>query len=123
MVGISRSLTSEADVDAAVLIRVLVSPIVQILLLQFEALGIGVHHELVARPGEDQDLVLRVGADGLEHLPDRPVVLDAELDRPTVGMCLYENDAVLPALHLVEILEALFVLFELRRLDEAWSMT
>ena len=58
-------------------------------------------------PGEDHDLVFGIGADGLEHLSDRPVVLDAELDRSALGVRFYQNDAVGAARHLVEILEAL----------------
>ena len=58
------------DVDPAVLVGVLVGPVLQVCLLEREPLGIGVHHELLAGPGEDQHLVLRVRTDRLQHLPE-----------------------------------------------------
>ena len=51
----SEIVDQRADIDAAVLVGVLVGPIIQVLFLQFEAFRIGIHHEFVARSGEDQD--------------------------------------------------------------------
>jgi hypothetical protein len=76
--------------------------------------GIGIHHEFIARPGEDHDFVLGVGTHGLEHLPNRPVILDAKLDRPAVGVRFHQDHAVGTPSHLVEIFEPLLVLFKLR---------
>jgi hypothetical protein len=39
----------------------------QVLLFQFEALGIRVHHEVLACPREDHDFVFRICADGVER--------------------------------------------------------
>jgi len=62
--------------------------------LEGEALRVGAHHELLAGAGEDEDLVLRVGADDLEHLAERALVLDRQLDRAAERVRLDQQDAV-----------------------------
>src|SRR5690606_27282332 len=107
-----------ADVDPTVFVGVFVRPILEVLFLQPKPLRIGVHHELLAGSGEDQDLVLRVGADRLEHLAQGPMVLDTELDRSAEGVGFGEDHTVLVPVELEEVLEALAVLLEIGEGDE-----
>jgi hypothetical protein len=107
-----------ADVDPAVLVGVFVGPVLQLLLLQLEARRVGVHHELVPGTGQDQQLVLRVGAGGLEELAERPVVLHAQLDRAALGVGLGQQHAVVAAIEPEEPGEGLPVLLEPGRWHE-----
>src|ERR1700733_6798510 len=100
------------DVDPPVLVGVLVSPVLQVGLLEGEALGIGGHHELLARPGQDEHLVLRIRPDRLQHLAEGAVVLHAELDGAAQGVRGDEQDAVLASLHPEEVPERLPVVLE-----------
>jgi len=45
-----------------------------------EALRINGHHEVLARPSENQHFVLGIGADGLEYLAKCPMIFDAQLN-------------------------------------------
>jgi hypothetical protein len=85
----------------------------QILLFELEALGIGVHHEVFACPREDHDFVFRIRTDGLEKLADGTMIFDAQLDGSARSMRLNENDAVLAALQFVMLFEPLLVFLEL----------
>ncbi len=107
-----------ADVDAAVLVGVFVGPVLQVFFLEFEAFGIGVHHEVVAGAGEDHDFVFRVGADGFEELADGAVIFDAELDGAAPCVGLREDDAVGAAVQFVVLLEAFLVFLEFGGGDE-----
>jgi hypothetical protein len=111
--GYLKIVDQRADIDPPVLIGVLISPVVEVLLFQSEAFGVGIHHELLSAAAEDQDFVLRIGADRLQHLPERAMILHAQLDRPAAGVSLDEDHAVFAPFNLVVIFEAFAVLIEL----------
>ena len=100
------------DVDSPVLVGVLVGPVLHVGFLEGETLGVGGHHELIARSGQDQHLVAGVGADRLQHLAERAVVLHAELDRAAQSVRRDQQDAVVAAFHPVEVPERFPVLLE-----------
>jgi len=59
-----------------------------------------------------------IGADRLEKLPERAMVLHAELDRTAVGVGLNKDDSILTPFKLEEILEAFLILCKLGRWDK-----
>ena len=69
-------------------------------------------------PSEDHHFVFGIGADGLEKLAHRAVILHAQLDRASRGMRLRQNHAVLAAFQFVMLLESLLVLLELGGSDK-----
>src|ERR1700730_2193808 len=93
----------------------------QVLLLQLKTFGIRVHHEVLARAGENHDFVFRVRADRLEKLADRAMIFDTQLNGSSSGVRLHEDDAVLAAFQFVMLLESLFVFVELGTLDEIYE--
>src|SRR4029077_8306238 len=101
-----------AHVDPAVLVGVLVRPMLQVLLFEFETFRVGIDHEVFTRAGEDHDFVFRSGADGLEKLPDRTMIFDAQLDGTAFRVRFDKNDSIFAALELVMLLESLLVFLE-----------
>ena len=68
-------------------------------------------------PVRISDLVLRVGAQGLEHLAERTVVLNAELDRPIERVRGGDHHTVV-ALQVEEVPKRLAIVLELGGRDE-----
>src|ERR1700680_2202453 len=85
----------------------------QVVLFQLEALGIRVHHEILASARENHDFIFRVRADGFEKLTDGTMIFDTQLDRTACRVRLNENDTVLTPLQFVMLLEALLIFLEL----------
>ena len=90
----------------------------QVVLLDLEPGRVGAHHPVRAGACEDEYLVVRVGAGGLEELAERTMVLHAELDRAAGGVRPGEQDAVVTPLQGEEVLEELLVVVELGRGQE-----
>ena len=76
---------------------------------------IDVHHEVAAGARKDQHLIARIGADGLEQLTHRAVILHAQLDRSTLRVRFGEDHAVGASREPVVILEQFPVIIEVRR--------
>jgi len=61
---------------------------------------------------------LRIRADGLEELPDRAMIFDAQLDGSAGAVRLNEDDSVFAAFEFLMLLESLFVFFKFGRGDK-----